>query len=133
MSAGSSSTTRACAPDLHPTAMGIIDQEDVGLRILREVALRDVAGCRVIANASVFLSRIRMKPSARAMLDIGLAVRAGGRQEHAVLRGEKRREILVDIAAPAAALLDLGIGVARSLASLDGFTAGVNATSLEKA
>ena len=53
------------------------------------------------------------------MLDVGLAVGGGGREIEAVGLGQERGEILVDLGAPAAALLDMGIGVARSLAGLD--------------
>src|SRR4029078_7785662 len=53
------------------------------------------------------------------MLDVGLPVCAGGRQKHAVLPGENRREIFVDFGAPSAAFLHLCVAVARSLAGLD--------------
>ena len=57
---------------------------------------------------------------AAAVLDVGLAVRGGGGEKQAVLRCQKRGEVVVDLGAPAAALLDPRIGFARVLAGVYG-------------
>ena len=88
------------------------------MRVFGQVALRDV-----LPVAAVIGERQRglvqnldeaLRPA--AMLDVGLAVRAGGREIQAVGLGEERRELLVDLGAPAAILLHMRIGLARSLA-----------------
>src|ERR1035437_5305833 len=109
------------APDLHPAAMGIIDQEDIGLGGFQEVALGDVLPVAAVIGERqrVFVRNPDEALWSAAMLDIGLAIGAGGGQEQAVLRSEKRGEVVVDLGAPAAVLLDAGIGIARSLAGLD--------------
>jgi hypothetical protein len=52
------------------------------------------------------------------MLDVGLAVGAGSCKIQTVRRREKRRQVFIDFRAPAAALLDVGVSIARSLAGL---------------
>src|SRR4030081_3117336 len=105
--------------------MGVVHQENVGLGVFGKIALRDV-----LAVAAVIGERQRVVVQnldeafwPAAMLDIGLSVCGGGCQKHAVLSRQKRGELIVDFGAPAAVLLDAGIGAARSLAclnSLDG-------------
>src|SRR4029079_5117097 len=54
-----------------------------------------------------------------AVLDVWLAVRGSRREKEAVGLAEEAGEIFVDLGAPAAALLDMGIALARTLAGLD--------------
>src|SRR5205823_14960161 len=56
-----------------------------------------------------------------AMLRIGRAVGRGGRGRGAVRLPEQACKIVVDVGAAAAMLLDVGIGLARSLAGLARF------------
>ncbi len=109
------------APDFHAAAMGIIQQEDVGLGVLGEIALADeLPVAAVIGECQRALVENPDEAfRAAAMLDIGLAVRGSGCQEHAVLFREERREVGIDLGAPPAILLDARVGIARTLASLN--------------
>ena len=60
-----------------------------------------------------------MKPlRAAAVLDVGLAVGARGRQERGVDLREEARELVGDLGLEAAALLDPGVGRARAALGL---------------
>jgi hypothetical protein len=101
--------------------MRIIHDEDIGLRIFREVALRDVLPvAAVVGEGDGFLVEDFDEPfRAAAMLDVGLAVGIRGREIETVGLGQEGREVFVDLGAPAAALLEVGIPVAGALAGLD--------------
>jgi hypothetical protein len=89
--------------------------------ILRQIALGDVLPvAAVIGKRDGVLVDDFDKPLRPAtVLDIGLAVRGSRREIEAVGLGEEAGEIFVDIGAPAAARLDMGVSLARALAALD--------------
>src|SRR5882757_10047442 len=100
------------APDLHPLAVRIVDQEQVDLGIVGKVALRDilpVAG-EVCERDGVLVKYAQETRRSAAMLDIGLAVGVDGREEDAGLCRDELREIGCNAALPATALLHAGIG-----------------------
>src|SRR6266849_8344581 len=101
--------------------MGVVHQEDVGLRVFGEVSLGDVLPVAAVIGERqrVLVQNLDEAFGPAAMLDIGLSISGGGSQEHAVSGSEECGEVLVDLGAPAAVLLDARIGVARSLAGLD--------------
>src|SRR5437588_1696897 len=106
--------------------MGIIHHEDIRLWIFRKVALGDVlpVATEVGERQRGLVQYLDKTLRSAAMLDIGLAVRRGGREIEAVGLSQQARKIVVDLGAPAAALLDVGIRLARSLAGLDRFHRG---------
>jgi hypothetical protein len=109
------------APYLDPAAVGVIHQEDVGLRVFRKVSLADVLPvAAVIGERQGVLVQDPDKTSrAATVLDIGLAIGAGGGEIQAVRVRQKRGQVVVDLGAPSAVLFDMRIGLTRSLAGLD--------------
>jgi hypothetical protein len=91
------------------------------LRILRKIPLRDVLPVAAVIGErdGVLVQDFDKALRPAAVLDVGLAVRRCGREIEAAGLGEKAGEIFVDLAAPAAARLDMGLGLARALAGLD--------------
>src|SRR5207237_5427721 len=102
-------------------AMCIVHHEDMGFWIFREIALREVLPVAAIVGKrdGVLVQDFDKALRPAAMLDVGLAVCGRRRKIEAVGLGQKARKLFVDLVAPAAALFDLGIGLARSLAGLD--------------
>ena len=109
------------APDLDPAAMRIIHDEDVRLGVFRQIALRDELPVAAVIGERqrVLVQHFDKALRAAAMLDVGLPVGVGGREIKAVGLRQERREVVVDLGAPAAVFLDMGVAVARSLAGLD--------------
>ncbi len=110
------------APDFDAAAGGVVDQEQMRLIVLGEIANGDelpVAGeideadRRLVEHAQ----KTRRPP---AMLDVGLAEAVRGRHENAGLCADEFSEFWGDPGRPAAGRLDMGIGPARSLALLHG-------------
>ena len=109
------------APDLHAAAVRIIHHENMGFRILRQIALGDVLPVTAVIGKrdGVLVDDFDKALRPAAVLDIGLTVRGSRREKEAVGLGEEAGEIFVDLGAPAAARLDFCVGVARALAGLD--------------
>jgi hypothetical protein len=101
--------------------MGIVHHEDMRLRIFREIALRDVLPVAAVIGEGQrgLVQNFHKTFRAAAMLDIGLAVGAGGCEIEAVGLRQECRQILIDLGAPAATFFDMRVAVARSLAGLD--------------
>jgi hypothetical protein len=97
--------------------MRVIHHKDIGLGIFRQIALRDVLPVAAVIGECqrVLVEDFDKTFRAAAVLDVGLAVRGAGGEIQAVGFRQARGEVLVDFGAPAAALLDMRIGVARSL------------------
>ena len=81
------------APDLHAAAMRIIHQEICALRFSAEVALGDVLPVAAVVGERqrVLVQHPDETFRAAAMLDIGLAVGAGGREDTGCWRRRGRR------------------------------------------
>src|SRR5580700_8340621 len=92
------------------------------LRILRQIALRQVlpVAAKIGKRDGVLVQYLDEALGPAAMLDVGLAVGGRGREIEAIGVGKLACEPLVDLGAPAAVLLDMGVSLARSLADLDG-------------
>ncbi len=103
------------------------------MRVLRQIALRDVLPVAAVVGEGdrVLVEDLHEALRAAAVLDIGWAVGGRRRKIEAVGVGQARREILVDLGAPAAARFLAGIAIARPLAGLDRLDRRVKATSLE--
>jgi hypothetical protein len=103
--------------------MRIVHHENMRLRIFGQVALRDVLPVTAVVGErdGVLVENFDKALRPAAVLDIGLAVGGSRREIEAGRLGEEAGEILVDLGAPAAARLDMGIGAARAFAGLDRF------------
>ena len=101
--------------------MRVIHHEDMRLRILREIALAEVLPVAAVVRKrdGVLVEDFDKTLRPAAMLDVRLAVSGRRREVEAVGLGQEARELFVDLGAPAAALLDIGIALARSLPGLD--------------
>ena len=109
------------APDLDALAVRIVDQEQMRLGVVGQIAAGDilpVAG-KIGKGDRLVVEHVQEAGRAAAMLDVGLAVGARRRQEHAGLGGDEGSEVRRDGCAPAAALFHRGIAVPRALALLD--------------
>ena len=89
--------------------------------ILRQIALGDVLPIPAVIGKRdrVLVENFDKTLRSAAVLDIGLTVRGSRREIETVGLREEAGEIFVDLGAPAAALLDMGIGLARALAGLN--------------
>ena len=82
------------APDFDPPAMGVIHQEQVGAVVLGQVPGGDVSGCLKSRRTPASPRRSRGGAlRAAAVLDVGLAALAGGREIGAIALREKGREV----------------------------------------
>ena len=88
------------APQLDATAVEIVEQEDVGLRVLGQIPLRDVlpvAG-KIRERQRLLVDHLQETRRPAAMLDIGLAVGRRRCQQEARLRGDELGQIRRDLA-----------------------------------
>src|SRR5262245_197609 len=110
------------APDLHPSAILVVHEEEHGARVLGEIAGADilpVAG-EIGESERRLVDDAQEARRSAAVLDVRLAVLARGRQ---VERPEARHELGengVDLRLPASILLETRIGAARPAALLNG-------------
>ena len=101
------------APDLDALPVRIVDQEQMRLGIVGQIALGDVlpvAG-KIGEGDGLVVEHAQEAGRAAAMLDVRLAVSACRRQENAGLGGDEGGEVGRDGGAPAAALLHLGVAM----------------------
>src|ERR1700752_2725829 len=114
------------APDLDAAAIDVVDQENVRLRILGEIALGDVlpVAAEIRESQRRLVENLDEAGGAAAVLDIGLPVSIRRRQEETGLRADEGCKPLIDFRAPAAAIFHVGVAVARALAGLDRLYSG---------
>ena len=108
------------APELDPLAVHIVDQEKMRLRILGEIAERDIlpVAPKIGEADRLLIKHLEEARRPAAMLDVRLAVLARRGEEDARLRFDERRKIRRDPRLPGALLLHRRIGLPRSLARL---------------
>jgi len=102
------------SPDLHAALVRVVDQKEVRLRVVDEVAHRDVLAVPSIVGEGEGVGAKDAQEAGRtaAMLNVGLTVGVDRRQKEAPLFGDERRELVVDLRRPAPPLLHAGIGAA---------------------
>ena len=75
------------APELDPLACAVIDEKQIGFRIIGKIALRDVLAVagKIGKGDRMVVEHMQETRRAAAMLDIGLAIAVGRGKEHADL------------------------------------------------
>ena len=111
------------APELDALPIGVVDQEQMGLRILGEVALRDElpVAAKVREGDGLLVEHPQEARRAATVLDVGLAGGVRRAEENAGLGGDELGEFRRDRRVPALASFHPRVRRARALARLDGF------------
>ena len=114
------------SPQLDPAPGRIVDQEQVRLRVLGEVAGSDELpiAAKIGEGDGLVVEHPQEPRRSATMLDVGLAVGVGGAEEDAGLCGDKCGKLGRDRGRPAALAFHAGVGITRALAGLDGLDAG---------
>ena len=114
------------APDLDAPFVDIIHEEQADAVVLAQVARADVlAVTGVVGEAEgPGVEDAEKSFGAAAMLDVGLAVLAGGAEVEAVEPGEEMAETVVDFGVEAAFCFHPGVAFAGTVFFLDGFHGG---------
>jgi hypothetical protein len=114
------------APDLDAPARRVIDQEQMRLRILGQIAAGDVlaVAAEIREGQGLAIEHAQEACRAAAMLDIRLPGGARGAEEDAGLRADEGGELGRDLGLPAAILLHPPIARSRPLAALDRLDGG---------
>ncbi len=114
------------APDLDPAAIDIVDQENIRLRVLAEIALRDVlpVAAVICEGQRGLVENLDEARRAAAMLDVGLTIGVRRRQEETRLLADEGGEGRINLGAKTAAVFHMGVATARTLSGLNGLHGG---------
>ena len=121
------------APELHPLARLIINEEKDRLGIVREITQRDVllVAAEVGEADRPVVKHLEEAWRAATVLNVRLTVLVGRTEKSADLVADKRGEVRRDPVFPPTTHLQIGVAAARALAGLHRLHQFENATSQE--